>query len=625
MSQYINREEIMHVTELTESHINELKEYIEINELGHIITRKNNVIKSDLMKNGISGGSRAKVGKRRGGKTKYGMSFGFKFPSSKEKLTCKAREIVWVLSNGVYPPEMKVTPKNGDLFDDRPENLCLKKRNNGRPPQAGDNTSRKPRVKYTKGQIRKITEDIIELTTSGLSLPQACKKLGISKSAGSKWVKMNDNYKPAWNCSEVSDKKKYDLENLDSDSGIYAIVFHPTGFDKNNQISKCYIGSSVDTKTRIQTHLRDLKNNKHYNSAFQKCFNANMQIHAYLLESCDEEDLLAKEEQWRAKYCEGSILNKNKAPTMEEMKPWLEAAKETRFNETKYVVNEETGCWEWKVLDGKPNGGYGNSITVSVNNKVKYIIPHRLSYYIHKGEYPELVRHMCNNKCCVNPDHLESGSHRQNNLDNSKELRKEFESLWLEYERDIKKLTKHFGWNTVGTALNWERKLGLREKYPDIYWENSRFLSPKEKQEQSAKKRKSAQERERQMERLEAIRDDVINIKKRYSGASQEVIAAYFNIKKSDVAKITKGATSSFEDLWNSKEMVDVLEYFDSIDASIRCASKAQLEGAINRFPHLEKQIKNFVPDVFYECDHKRFTTFFSEFIENKKKQKASI
>jgi hypothetical protein len=168
---------------------------------------------------------------------------------------------------------MKVTPKNGDLFDDRPENLCLKKRNNGRPPQTGDNAPRKRRVSYTKGQIRKITEDIIELTTSGLSLAQACKKLNISVSSGTKWAKMSGNYKPAWNPAELSGKKKYDLENLDSDCGIYAIVFHPTGFDKNNQISRCYIGSSVDTKKRIQAHLRDSKNNKHYNSDFQKCFN----------------------------------------------------------------------------------------------------------------------------------------------------------------------------------------------------------------------------------------------------------------------------------------------------------------------------------------------------------------
>ena len=150
-------------------------------------------------------------------------------------------------------------------------------------------------------------------------------------------------------------------------------------------------------------------------------------------------------------------------------------------------------------------------------------------------------------------------------------------------------------------------------------------MSPEEKQKQFAKKRAKREKERLRQRRLKTIKNEIINIKKRYSGASQEVIAAYFKIKKSDVAKITKGVTSSFEDLWNRKEMVDVLEYFNSIDAFISSASKAQLEGAINRFPHLEKQIKNYVPDVFYRRDHEQFTTFFSEFIENKKKQKASI
>jgi len=132
----------MHVTELTESHIDELKEYIEINELGHIITKKKNTYKSNSMRNGLSGDSRSKIGKRRGGKTKYGYNVSFKFPSDGNKITCRAREIVWVLNNGVYDPAMTVKPKNDDLFDDRIENLYLEKRCNGRPPKTKDSKKR---------------------------------------------------------------------------------------------------------------------------------------------------------------------------------------------------------------------------------------------------------------------------------------------------------------------------------------------------------------------------------------------------------------------------------------------------------------------------------------------------
>tara|TARA_Y100000361_G_C11160384_1_gene346910 strand:+ start:2826 stop:4658 length:1833 start_codon:yes stop_codon:yes gene_type:complete len=604
----------MHVTELTESHVDELKQYIEINELGHIITKKKNTCKSNTMMNGLSGDSKTQIGKRRGGKTKYGMNFGFKFPSSKEKLTCKAREIVWVFSNGLYDPAMVVKPKNEDLFDDRIENLHLKKRDNGRPPQTSDNTSRKPRVKYTKGQIRKISDDIIKLTASGLSLPQACKKLGISKSAGSKWAKMNDDYKPAWNCSEVSDKKKYDLENLDSDSGIYVMVFRPTGPDRNNQISRCYIGSSVNTKKRIESHLRELKNNKHYNKKLQECFNNGMKLHLYLLEPCDEEDLLTKEEEWRCKYNEGSLLNKNKAPTMEEMKPWLEVAKEKSFNKNKYTVNEKTGCWEWKVLD---KNGYGNSIHARIKGKkTKYIRPHRLSYYIHKGEYPELIRHRCHNKCCVNPDHLEEGSHRQNALDNTDQIRQEFEYWWLRYERSIEKLTQHFDWSTVGTALSWERKLGLREKYPDIYWENSKYLSPEEKQKQEEEKeirRNAKSKKQLQFEKSLKYKERAVNLKRRFYGNAVE-ISEYLNLPYGDVCKMVKDVKEPWRRLMECEWFLNKNVPYDGIDVKY-------IENLQKLHPEYAKDIEDNYAWHMFPVEAGLFTAFRRAKMDRKRKR----
>jgi hypothetical protein len=454
-------------------------------------------------------------------------------------------------------------------------------------------------VSYTKGQIRKITEDIIELTTSGLSLPQACKKLNISVSAGTKWAKMSGNYKPAWNPAELSGKKKYDLENLDSDCGIYAIVFHPTGFDKNNQISRCYIGSSVDTKKRIQAHLRDSKNNKHYNSDFQKCFNKGMQFHAYLLEPCDEDDLLTIEEQWRSKYCEGSIINKNKAVTLEQLKPWLEVAKETNFHDGKYTVNEETGCWEWNVLD---RDRYGNSIQAKIKGKkTKYIRPHRLSYYVHKGEYPELVRHLCNNKSCVNPDHLESGSHRQNGLDNSEELRKEFEYWWLRYERDIKKLTDHFDWNSTGVALGWERKLGLREKYPDIYWENTRFLHPEEKQKQKEKKR-LRRELRREKESINALeyKERAINLKRRFGGNAKE-ISEYLGLSHYKVQQMVKGVEEPWRELWDQDWFCTIP--YDQVDVKY-------VQSLQKQHPEYKKQIEDYYSRIMFPLEAGLFCSF---------------
>ena len=66
------------------------------------------------------------------------------------------------------------------------------------------------------------------------------------------------------------------------------------------------------------------------------------------------------------------------------------------------------GCWLWtgsKDSKGYAKMKFGKSIVGS----------HRLAYRHWKGDIPEgqEVRHMCKNKC-VNPDHLELGTHSQN-------------------------------------------------------------------------------------------------------------------------------------------------------------------------------------------------------------------
>lgn len=601
----------MHVTELTESHIDELKEYIEINELGHIITKKKNTYKSNSMRNGLSGDSRSKIGKRRGGKTKYGYNVSFKFPSDGNKITCRAREIVWVLNNGVYDPAMTVKPKNDDLFDDRIENLYLEKRCNGRPPKTKDS---KKRTRNDLGLSGKEIKTAIELKKKGFTWNEISKKINHSVATVKKWIKKHPDFKPAFNTAVLTSKKKYNIENVDEDCGIYCLAMYPTGFDFKNSACKFYIGSSVNIKKRIQSHIRELKNNNHYNEHFQECFNASMQLQAYLLEPCNEEDLLTKEEQWRSKYCEGSLFNKNKAPTMEEMKPWLEVAKEKSFNKNKYTVNEKTGCWEWKVLD---KDGYGNGIQARIKRKkTKYIRPHRLSYYIHKGEYPELIRHRCHNKCCVNPDHLEKGSHRQNGLDNSEQIRQEFEYWWLRYERDIEKLTQHFDWSTVGTALSWERKLGIREKYPDIYWENSKYMSPEEKQKQEEEKeirRNTKTKRQIEFELSLKYKERAVNLKRRFGGNAVE-ISEYLDLPYRDVCKMVKDVEDPWRTLWECEWFLNLKIRYDDITVKF-------IENLQKLHPEYAKDIEDHFGWKMFPVEAGLFTAFRSVKWDRKRKK----
>jgi predicted DNA-binding protein YlxM (UPF0122 family) len=78
----------------------------------------------------------------------------------------------------------------------------------------------------------------------------------------------------------------------------------------------------------------------------------------------------------------------------------------------KYADIQTIGCWEWQ--EHTTEDDYGVLYTNG-----EYVQAHRLSYRAFNGAIPDghVVRHRCDNRLCVRPDHLETGTHGQNMSD----------------------------------------------------------------------------------------------------------------------------------------------------------------------------------------------------------------
>ena len=84
-------------------------------------------------------------------------------------------------------------------------------------------------------------------------------------------------------------------------------------------------------------------------------------------------------------------------------------------------IDDNCDCWIWAKSFTTP--GYGQ-----IWYKGKRYDSHRYSYMCFKGIIPKgyLVRHLCHNRSCCNPEHLEVGTH----LDNYNDSREMYTDLF---------------------------------------------------------------------------------------------------------------------------------------------------------------------------------------------------
>ena len=361
----------------------------------------------------------------------------------------------------------------------------------GRPKNSTDKKKRKVRRILNSAEERGIVEDF----NDGLSKPEIMVKYNISKNCLRDTLRKR-NVKPKITLEIIKNFESLNLSNKEKISGIYGIYlvkkvdninFQNPKEASEYQCPKIYVGSSVDIISRVSSHLNDLNKNKHYNKTLQQDFNTNLFNTELILLEKDvaEEKLLDIEADYLNTWNFNSYYNTWKPCNTEDVIPFLKKAISLETYAKNYSISKTnfyqgTPCKESNKVHCK--SGY-SQIQVKLNGEIKYFTKHRIAYWEHYGVYVPLVRHLCDNPACYNPEHLMDGSHRQNILDRRGDFPELFEKKWLEFGADVELLSEFFkdkwqqnqeyrGTKVSYSVFYWEKKLGLREKYPEVLDKN---------------------------------------------------------------------------------------------------------------------------------------------------------
>jgi len=129
--------------------------------------------------------------------------------------------------------------------------------------------------------------------------------------------------------------------------------------------------------------------------------------------------------------------------------------------EDKVMPITETGCHIWTA--GVDTSGYA-----MISIKGRSVKASRVSYEMYVGEIPKgygyhgtCVLHKCDNRLCVNPDHLFLGSQKDNVLDMVKKNRQATGPRNAKFNPTIYSFSHHNGDKFVGTMCDFYKKYNL--------------------------------------------------------------------------------------------------------------------------------------------------------------------